>query len=199
MQNILKSFYTRTIVLPPKVQIKTRENSLFFEGPLGLIEVDIASIDSLGLGFFKINTELHQIEIFVKKSSKNSKAFFGSILSLFSNNIHGVCQGFLVYLELVGVGFRAVIHEEKQNTESHGSIQKIEFKIGQSHEILFSMPQNIRVFSPKPTLLCLYGLDFQQITQIASHIRNLRPPEPYKGKGIRQKDEFIRIKVGKKK
>ena len=194
MKYIEKFFFTHTIQIPSKVKIQKIKNSLFFEGPLGLIEIDICKIDSLGLGFFRINSELNQLEIFVRKTSKNSKAFFGSILSLCQNNIHGVCQGFLVYLELTGVGFRAMIHDSQSS-----SIQKIEFKIGQSHEIIYEMPQNIRAFSIKPTLLCLYGLDKMEITQIASFLRSFRPPEPYKGKGIRYKDEVIRIKVGKKK
>jgi large subunit ribosomal protein L6 len=212
MQNIENFFFTHTIQIPPKVKIQKIDNSLFFEGPLGLIEMDICKIDSLGLGFFRINTEYNQIEIFVKKNSKNSKAFFGSLLSLYKNNIYGVCQGFLVYLELVGVGFRAVVHEfapalvkNEGATKiyfaqsSKNSNQKIELKVGQSHEIVYSMPKNIRAFSLKPTLLCLYGLDKIQIMQTASEIRNFRPPEPYKGKGIRFKDEIIQLKIGKKK
>jgi large subunit ribosomal protein L6 len=200
MKYIEKFFFTHTIQIPSKVKIQKIKNSLFFEGPLGLIEIDICKIDSLGLGFFRINLELNQLEIFVRKTSKNSKAFFGSILSLCQNNIHGVCQGFLVYLELTGVGFRAMIHDSQSLLDGVVQpLQKIEFKIGQSHEIIYEMPQNIRAFSVKPTLLCLYGLDKMEITQIASEIRSFRPPEPYKGKGIRYKDEVIRIKVGKKK
>lgn len=208
MKYIEKFFYTGTIQIPSNVKITKKKSFLYFEGPLGLIEINISKIDSLGLGFFRINSSpiesdvfnhpsmknehLNQLEIFVQNTSKNSKSFFGSLTSLFKNNIHGVCQGYLVYLELTGVGFRAVIHESN-------SLQKIELKVGQSHEIMYSMPLNIRAFSVKPTLLCLYGLDKIQIKKIASEIRDFRPPEPYKGKGIRYKDEFIQIKVGKKK
>ena len=229
MKYVEKFFFTHTIQIPPTVTIQKKGNSLFFEGPLGFIEMDMCKIDSLGLGFYHINMELNQMTVFVKKTSKNSKAFFGSLLSLYQNNIHGVCQGFLVYLELVGVGFRAILHESQKNQGNSGGglgkapvvreaplrgrgpatprscevdslpIQKIELKVGQSHEIIYEIPQNIRAFSLKPTLLCLYGLDKMQITQAASEIRNYRPPEPYKGKGIRYKDEIIHIKVGKKK
>ena len=220
MKYVEKFFFTHTIQIPATVIIQKKGNSLFFEGPLGSIEIDMCKIDSLGLGFYHINMELNQMTIFVKKTSKNSKAFFGSLLSLYQNNIHGVCQGFLVYLELVGVGFRAILHESKNIQVNGGarqdesfvhplktlsaeytfpSIQRIELKVGQSHEIMYEIPQNIRAFSLKPTLICLYGLDKMQITQVASDIRNYRPPEPYKGKGIRYKDEIIRIKVGKKK
>ena len=239
MKNIEKLFYIHKIKLPPLVEIIIQENSLFFKGPLGFLEINVEKIDSLGLGFLNMNKKSNELEIYVKKLSKGSKAFFGSLLSFFHNNIYGICQGFLIYLELVGVGFRAILHENKMNldtrtgtsplirgslkgsvwnvsakptleikpthtqnvlsTLSPTSYQQIEFKIGQSHDIFYQIPKNIRAFSVKPTLFCLYGLDKQQITQIAAEIRNMRSPEPYKGKGIRYKDEIVRIKVGKKK
>lgn len=242
MQTIEKLFYVSKIKIPSQVVIKRTNNILLFEGPLGFIELDTLKIDSLGLGFFKINT--NQLEIFVKKTSKSSKAFFGSLLSLCQNTIYGVSQGYLIYLELIGVGFRALVHtrDELGNPSStgrsfsneigerfvsqsltpfspervkpHGFVfssealdtsssadasQVIEFKIGQSHDIFYSIPENIKVFSLKPTLFCLYGLEKQQITQLAAQIRSLKPPEPYKGKGIRLRDEVVKIKIGKKK
>ena len=252
MKNIEKLFYIHKIKLPPLVEMRIQENSLFFKGPLGFLEINVEKIDSLGLGFLNMNKNSNELEIYVKKVSKGSKAFCGSLLSFFHNNIYGICQGFLIYLELVGVGFRAILHENKMNldtrtgvwnvsydgigkaestklnqhntnltqyelglrpsleikpthtqnvlsTLSPTSYQQIEFKIGQSHDIFYQIPKNIRAFSVKPTLFCLYGLDKQQITQIAAEIRNMRSPEPYKGKGIRYKDEIVRIKVGKKK
>ena len=259
MKNIEKLFYIHKIKLPPLVEMRIQENSLFFKGPLGFLEINVEKIDSLGLGFLNMNKNSNELEIYVKKVSKGSKTFCGSLLSFFHNNIYGICQGFLIYLELVGVGFRAILHENKMNLEtptgasalirgglaegqfqtvntsirqdakhktnltqyelglrpslemkpthtqnvlstlSPTSYQQIEFKIGQSHDIFYQIPKNIRAFSVKPTLFCLYGLDKQQITQIAAEIRNMRSPEPYKGKGIRYKDEIVRIKVGKKK
>ncbi len=215
MKYIENFFYTEKIEIPSNIKVEQVGNLLYFEGPLGFIELDFCKIDSLGLGFFRIIKEtkpgggspahLHKIEIFVKKDSKNSKAFFGSFLSLLKNTFHGVSQGFLVYLELVGVGFRANIIGGEACPKGAGKSTspknptKIEFKIGQSHERIYSMPENIHVFSLKPTLLCFYGLDKIQITQIAAEIRDFMRPEPYKGKGIRYKDEEIQIKVGKKK
>jgi len=84
------------------------------------------------------------------------------------------------------------------NSEN-SKVTQIEFKIGQSHERVYYMPENIHVFSLKPTLLCFYGLDKIEITRIAAEIRDFMRPEPYKGKGIRYKDEEIQIKIGKKK
>lgn len=240
-QFISSNFYSDIIKIPSKVTIRKVKNSLFFEGPLGSVEMDISKIDLKGQGFFRIctakdilsprfltsdiNDKSSYLEVFVKKTSKTSKAFFGTLLSLYRNNLYGVCQGFLIYLELIGVGFRAIIHEnqvdddiddnmqdnmdlgsscmlssiESSISKSGKLIQKVEFKVGQSHEIIYKIPENLRIFSLKPTLICLYGLDKIQVTQVASEIRNLKVPEPYKGKGIRYKDEIVRIRVGKKK
>lgn len=109
--------------------------------------------------------------------------------SLFQNSILGVQQGYLEFLELVGVGYKATLIN--QNT--------IQFQLGQSHDILFQIPPALKAFSVKPTLLGLYGVDKACLGQIAADIRNLKIPEIYKGKGIRYKDESIKLKVGKKK
>jgi len=193
MQNIENFFYTKKIQIPPHVKIEFVNNIILLKGPLGFLELNLKKIDSLGFGFFHINEKTNELNIYVKKVSKKSKAFFGSLLSFFQNSLYGICQGFLIYLELSGVGFRAILHEKAEG------VQEIEFKIGQTHDIFYVVPKNIRVFSLKPTLFCLYGLEKTQITQIAAEIRNLKLPEPYKGKGIKYKDEIIIIKVGKKK
>jgi large subunit ribosomal protein L6 len=176
---------------------------VLLKGPLGLLELNLKKIDSLGLGFFFVNKKSNELEIYVKKNSKLSKAFFGSLVAFLFNSLNGVSQGFLIYLELTGVGFRAILHERTIRSEALGSdpfiLQEIEFKIGQTHDIFYVIPKNIRVFSIKPTLFCLYGIEKTQITQIAAEIRNLKIPDSYKGKGIRYKDEIVNVKVGKKK
>ena len=169
--------------------------------------------------------------------NRQTKAFFGSLVSSIQNSIYGISQGFLIYLELHGIGFRAILHERihsvgptvgKQslcfpglhsqtggrsraqvpdthlhegpaNLERPVPFQEIEFKIGQTHDIFYKIPKNIRAFSLKPSLICFYGIEKNQITQLASEIKNLKLPEPYKGKGIRFKDQIIKIKIGKKK
>jgi len=167
------------------------------------------------------------------RTMKRNKSFFGSLVSFFQNSIYGICQGFLIYLELNGIGFRAILHErietkptseysglpekststrreedprcsrspDLQNVygKSPGTFQEIEFKIGQTHELFFKIPKNIRAFSLKPSLFCLYGIEKNCITQVAAEIQNLKLPEPYKGKGIKLKDQIIKIKIGKKK
>ena len=288
MQNIENYFYTKKIQIPSQVKIQIGNNIITLRGPLGVLELNLKKMDSLCFGFFHVNEKTNELEIYVKKVSKKSKAFFGSLLSFFQNSFHGICQGFLIYLELSGVGFRAILHEtmnrrsrvwiglsglnashsnqsiqtmpliqdgleidcvdsldrsRKWILRNHLSIpsiqqpihsvdqvsdakhsidsmvwfgdkvsnpiqtndsvpkyrQEIEFKLGQTHDLFYSIPKNIRVFSLKPTLFCLYGIEKTQITQIAAEIRNLKIPEPYKGKGKKYKDEVVLIKVGKKK
>jgi len=79
------------------------------------------------------------------------------------------------------------------------SSQSLELKLGQTHDLFYELPPNIRAFSLKPSIFCLYGINAQEITQVAAELRQLKPPEPYKGKGIRRKDEVIRLREGKKK
>lgn len=144
---------------------------------------------------------------------KRSSAFFQLFHSVYKQTVEGLLQGYVLYLELHGVGFRGTLHEKKaltvpnlQSTDSKeflhtgGLSQKyIEFKLGQSHDIYFSIPNNIQVFMVKPTLIGLYGIDKENVSHTGASIRNLKLPDSYKGKGIRYKDEIIQTKVGKKK
>ena len=209
MENL---FYISTIHIPSTVQVKETLHTFEFSGPLGTLEYRKSQIDSLGLAFTFL--EAKSLQIFVKKTSKNSKSLFGSLQTFYTKILPGVSQGFLVSLELVGVGFRAFEH---QKIESKNESQKdfipfmngakhlekmsslVELKIGQSHQIIAPVPQNLRVFYIKPTLLSFYGLDHNQLTQFTANIRKLRLPDPYKGKGIRLKGQIIPLKIGKKK
>ena len=199
MKNIENYFYVKKMQIPSHVKIEFINNIILLQGPLGSVKLNLKKMDSSGLGFFHINNKTNELEIYVKKISKKAHAFFGSLIAFFQNNFYGVCQGFLIYLELHGVGYRAILHEKVQSSPVSKSLQEIEFKIGQTHDIFYTIPENMRIFSLKPNLFCLYGLEKTQITQAAAEIKNLKLPEPYKGKGIRYKDEVIQIKVGKKK
>ena len=209
MENL---FYISTLHIPSTVQVTETFQTFQFSGPLGILEYRKSQIDSLGLAFTFL--EAKTLKIFVKKTSKNSKSLFGSLQTFYTKIFHGVSQGFLVSLELVGVGFRAFEHQKTESkSDSSSEIQTnllkskhldkisslVEFKIGQSHQILSPVPQNLRVFYIKPTLLSFYGLDHNQLTQFTANIRKLRLPDPYKGKGIRFKGQVIPLKIGKKK
>ena len=186
-------FCHETLHIPDGIQIHhLPPHFLKIEGPLGNLLLDMSRFQ----GFFQIlGKELH---IFLKKEGgiRTPQSLLGSLRSFFRNHFEGISQGFLLSLECVGVGYRAVVHETQTDT---GLLQKIELKIGQSHELLYELPRNVRAFSLKPVLFCLYGIEKQQVTQIAAELRQLKPPESYKGKGIRFKDEILRLKEGKKK
>ena len=102
--------------------------------------------------------------------------------------MEGISRGFLIYLKIVGIGYRAHL---EQNT--------LFLKLGYSHDIIYNIPSSIKIFLLDPTLLCLFGIDKNQLTQIASNLRKLRKPSVYKGKGIRLLNEKINIKTGKRK
>jgi large subunit ribosomal protein L6 len=186
-------FCHETLHIPDGIQIHhIPPHFLKIEGPLGNLLLDLSRFQ----GFFQIlGKELH---IFVKKEggARGPQSLLRSLESFFRNHFEGISQGFLLSLECVGVGYRAVVHETQTDA---GLVQKIELKIGQSHELFYELPRNVRAFSLKPVLFCLYGIEKQQVTQIAAELRQLKPPEPYKGKGIRFKDEILRLKEGKKK
>ena len=120
--------------------------------------------------------------------SKRARQQWGMTRSMVANLADGVSTGFKKELELVGVGYRAAMQ---------GSDLKL--SLGYSHEVLFNVPQGVTVTAPKPTEVVIEGIDQQLVGQVAANIREWRSPEPYKGKGIRYKGEYIFRKEGKKK
>jgi large subunit ribosomal protein L6 len=183
-------------------------------GPLGSTLVNLQKFDKFGLCFFEIKElrENNKIEKYLKISIKTFKksidntntdkipeksaAFFQLFSSLYKQTLEGIMQGYVLYLELHGVGFRANFHEKKE----FNSVKKfLEFKLGQSHDIFYEIPTSIQVFLVKPTVIGLYGIDKEKVTQIGAQLRHLKLPDPYKGKGIRYKDEIVKTKTGKKK
>jgi large subunit ribosomal protein L6 len=190
-----KKQYYSIINIPENVDIKKIDNILYFQGPLGKTALHLKKIDPKGVAGILIETTENQLKI-----TTPSKAFYGLLKSIIQNKLQGISRGFLMYLKIVGIGYRANLNSkmsgvslEKQN------IQTLFFKLGYSHDIVYKIPSSIRVFLLDPTLLCLFGVDKNQITQIAAQIRNLRRPLVYKGKGIRLLNEKIVLKVGKRK
>jgi large subunit ribosomal protein L6 len=129
-----------------------------------------------------------EIEIAMREDTKEARAMWGMSRTMVANLIAGVTQGFTKKLEITGVGYRAAVQ---------GS--NLQLQLGYSHDIAFSIPQGIQVVCPKPTEIVVTGIDKQKVGQVAAEIRQYRPPEPYKGKGIRYAGEFILRKEGKKK
>jgi len=120
--------------------------------------------------------------------SKRARQQWGMARSMVANLATGVTQGFRREMELVGVGYRAAMQGKD-----------LKLSLGYSHDVVFEVPAGITVSVPKPTEIVIEGIDQQQVGQVAANIREWRRPEPYKGKGIRYKGEFIFRKEGKKK
>ena len=129
-----------------------------------------------------------EIEISMRDDTKNARAMWGMSRTMVANLVAGVTQGFTKKLEITGVGHRAAVQ---------GS--NLQLQLGYSHDITFPIPQGIQVVCPKPTEIIVTGIDKQKVGQVTAEIRQFRPPEPYKGKGVRYAGEFILRKEGKKK
>ena len=128
------------------------------------------------------------IEIAMRADTNEARAMWGMSRTLVANLVTGVTDGFSKTLEITGVGYRAAVQG-----------QKLQLQLGYSHEINYPVPQGIEVKCVKPTEILVSGIDKQLVGQVAAEIRRFRPPEPYKGKGVRYADEYIFRKEGKKK
>lgn len=167
------------IALPQGVQVKLEGPSVFVQGPKGKLE---ARVDS------SVKVELADGQLIVRRQdeSRRTRGIHGLTRRLVANMVHGVSQGFSRVLEINGVGYRA---EVKGNA--------IHFSLGYSHPIVFQLPPGIHAKVDKQTVVTVEGVDRQLLGETAAMIRELRPPEPYKGKGIKYAEETIRRKAGK--
>ena len=120
--------------------------------------------------------------------SKEARALWGTTRANLNNIVTGVTQGFERKLEITGVGYRAAVQGKN-----------LQLQLGYSHDVVYAIPEGIAIVTPKPTEIVITGIDRRKVGQVAAEIRSYRPPEPYKGKGVRYSDEFIFRKEGKKK
>ena len=172
-----------SIPIPEKVKILLSGNKVNVEGPLGKQSV------SLDLEMFELNiTEGKDVSIKPKKLDDTSKRLWGMNRSLINNAIIGASSGYEKILELTGVGYRAALKGNVLNMQ-----------LGFSHDINYDIPQGIKIAVEKQTTLKITGSNKQQVGMVASQIKSIRPPEPYKGKGIKEKGQYILRKEGKKK
>ena len=171
------------ISIPDTVKVALSGKVINIEGPLGKKSMNI------DLDMFDLNIkEGKEISIKPKKINQNSKRLWGMNRSLINNAIIGSSKGYEKTLELVGVGFRATLKGKQLNLQ-----------LGFSHDINFDIPEGVKISVEKQTIVKISGADKQQIGMVVSKIKSLRPPEPYKGKGIREKGQYILRKEGKKK
>jgi len=168
------------IPVPKGVDVKiTPDMKVTVKGPKGQMELDTQKRVS-------VNQDGDALQVLRPDDSQQSRAYHGLYQRLLSCMVKGVSEGFKKQLELIGVGYRVA----KAGTG-------LTFNLGYSHPINFPAPAGITLEAPDNTNVVISGFDKQQVGQIAANIRRLRPPEPYKGKGIRYKDEHVRRKVGK--
>jgi len=171
------------ISIPEKVKIAVNGNIVNVEGPLGKKSLNV-DLDNFDLNI----KEGKEVSIKPKKVNDDIKRLWGMNRSLLNNAIIGTSTGYTKTLELVGVGYRAAIKGKQLNLQ-----------LGFSHDINFNIPENIKILVEKQTIIKISGIDKQLVGMISSKIKSFRPPEPYKGKGIKEKDQYILRKEGKKK
>lgn len=166
------------VAIPDKVEVALTGNNIKVKGPKGELSRKLSTVVSVAV-------EDKQIVVSRPDESREARSHQGLTRTLVANMVTGVTNGFTRTLEINGVGYRA---------ELRGSF--IRFDLGYSHPILFELPQGIKA-EVKQTVVTLNGADKELIGQVAAAIRNLRKPEPYKGKGVKYQEEVIRRKAGK--
>ena len=171
------------ISIPEKVKVALTGSNINIEGPLGKksLNIDLKTFD-LDIKDGK------EISIKPKKIDQNTKRLWGMNRSLLNNAIIGASKGYEKTLELVGVGYRAALKGNQLNLQ-----------LGYSHDINFDIPEGIKILVEKQTTLKITGSDKQLVGEIVSKLKTLRKIEPYKGKGIREKGQYVLKKEGKKK
>ena len=171
------------INIPDKVKVILSGQTINVEGPLGKQAINIDT-DLFDL----VIDEGKKVSIKPKILNQDTKRLWGMSRSLLNNAITGTSKGYEKILELSGVGFRAALKGKQLNLQ-----------LGFSHDVNFDIPEGIKVTVEKQTVIKITGFDKQQVGMIASQIKSIRPPEPYKGKGIKEQGQYILRKEGKKK
>ncbi|HEY8842604.1 MAG TPA: 50S ribosomal protein L6 [Gaiellaceae bacterium] len=168
------------IEIPAGVSIALSPGRVMVNGPLGELTQQVPA---------RMQVEQQEATVVVKRPTErgDDRALHGLTRSLIANMVEGVTSGFQKRLEIQGVGYRAAL----RGTD-------LELNVGYSHSVVLKAPQGITFEVPTPTEVIVKGIDKQQVGQTAAEVRKVRPPEPYKGKGIRYEGEYVRRKVGKR-
>lgn len=169
----------KPVVIPAGVTVDLKDNTVTVKGPKGELTYTFNQ---------KISLEQREGEVVFTRpdDSKENKTIHGTTRAVFNNMVVGVTDGFQKELELIGVGYRAQLQGKK-----------LVLNVGYSHPVEFTPEEGIEIEVPSNTKVIVKGYDKQKVGELAANIRGVRPPEPYKGKGIRYVDEFVRRKEGK--
>ena len=169
------------VVVPSGVTIELAGNHIKAKGKLGELALQLSELVG-------VQQQDNHITVTPRHNSKQSRMMWGTMRNRLHNLVHGVAEGFTVELEIVGVGYRAAVQG-----------QVLVLNLGFSHDVKFPIPEGIQITCEKPTSVKIHGRDKHLVGQVAANIRAYRKPEPYKGKGVKYKDEIIVRKEGKKK
>jgi large subunit ribosomal protein L6 len=169
------------VTIPSGVTLELREGAVHAKGKLGVLSLALSDV---------VETRIEDGKFWVKPANdtKQSRLMWGTVRNIVRNMVQGVSEGYSKALEINGVGYRANVQ---------GKI--LQLQLGYSHEINYPIPDDVQIKCERPTAITISGASKQRVGQVAAEIRGFRPPEPYKGKGIKYADETILRKEGKKK
>ena len=169
------------VTVPSGVEAQLAGRTLTVRGSLGTLSLMVSNDVTARIAD-------GMVTIAPANETKQARAMWGTTRALVNNMVTGVSKGFSVGLEINGVGYRAAVQ---------GSV--LNLQLGYSHDVVFPIPVDVKIACERPTVITVSGADRQRVGQVAAEIRAYRPPEPYKGKGIRYAGENVRRKEGKKK
>ncbi|MEJ0062511.1 MAG: 50S ribosomal protein L6 [Alphaproteobacteria bacterium] len=169
------------VVVPSGVTLDVKGQMVAAKGKLGSLSLDVP-------GELEIKVEGGTIAVTPRQMTQRSRTLWGTARNNLQNMVKGVSEGYRKVLEIEGVGFRAAVQGKD-----------LVMQLGFSHEVKYAIPEGIAIKAEKPTVISVSGFDKQKVGQVASEIRALKKPEPYKGKGIKYEGERVRRKEGKKK
>jgi large subunit ribosomal protein L6 len=171
----------KPVTIPSGVTATVEGQTVKMKGPKGQLQFVVH--DDVEVKF-----ENGAVKVAPRVKTNRAQAMYGTARAQVANLVAGVTRGFEKRLEINGVGYRATLQGKN-----------LQLALGYSHDVVFPIPEGIAITVPKPTEIVIVGNDSQRVGQVAAEIRSYRPPEPYKGKGVRYVDEFIFRKEGKKK
>ena len=171
----------RPVTVPTGVTATVEGQTVKMKGPKGQLQFVVH--DDVEVKF-----ENGVIKVAPRVKTNRAQAMYGTARAQVANLVAGVTKGFEKKLEITGVGYRAALQGKK-----------LQLALGYSHDVVYTIPEGIAITVPKPTEIVINGNDSQRVGQVAAEIRSYRPPEPYKGKGVKYSNEFIFRKEGKKK
>ena len=171
----------KAVAIPAGVTANVEGQTVKVKGPKGALQLVLHDDVTATM-------EKGAIKVDPRNETKRARAMWGTYRALVANLMTGVTKGFERKLEITGVGYRAALQGKN-----------LQLALGYSHDVVYAIPEGITIVVPKPTEITITGNDSQRVGQVAAEIRAYRPPEPYKGKGVKYANEFIFRKEGKKK